>query len=110
MCQEDTRIADLLSRQVKQHASNPHRSSALDSQKDVQDFRRSKSRAGTAPVGCVRTGGAVSSSGGIAAAEAAAEAERAQRMRLSAQLLARKSAMRLRTEAQQRMDKVRKGR
>jgi hypothetical protein len=110
---EDQRVITLLRRRVKQYSTNPLRSNVTDSQKDTPDFGRSKVRTGTAPVGGAgkggrRTGSARAVDGDPAAALAAAgiAAERAEKMRLSALLLARKAAMRLRAEAQHRADKV----
>lgn len=109
---EDQRVMVLLRRRVKQYSSNPPRSNLADSQKDVLESGRSKVRAGTAPVGGARTGGTGSARTVDATGEAAASAlavgaaDRAEKMRLSAVLLARKAAMRLRADAQQRTDKV----
>ena len=108
---EDQRVMVLLRRRVKQYSSNPPRSNVTDSQKDVLESGRSKVRAGTAPVGGVRTGGTgsartVDATGEAASALAVGAADRAEKMRLSAVLLARKAAIRLRADAQQRTDKV----
>ena len=108
---EDERVMVLLRRRVKQYSSNPPRSNVTDSQKDVLESGRSKVRAGTAPVGGARTGGTgsartVDATGEAASALAVGAADRAEKMRLSAVLLARKAAMRLRADAQQRTDKV----
>jgi hypothetical protein len=109
---EDQRVITLLRRRVKQYSTNPLRSNLTDSQKDTPYFGRSKVRTGTAPVGGAgkrgrRTGSARTVDGDPAAlASAGVAAERAEKMRLSALLLARKAAMRLRAEAQHRADKV----
>jgi hypothetical protein len=108
---EDQRVMILLRRRVKQYSSNPVRSTVTDSQRDAPDFGRSKVRAGTAPVVGAGTGGRGPASaralgGDPALASAVVAADRAEKMRFSALLLATKAAMRLRAEAQQRADKV----
>lgn len=112
MYTEDLRVMVLLRRRVKQYSSSNLRNNVTDSLKDASDFGRSKVRAGAAPVGGAGTGTGGTAPARVVDADAAATAaavgaaDRAEKMRLSALLLARKAAMRLRAEAQQRANKV----